>query len=98
MAAPRGYVVGDYVPALLFAALDTDTLSAEGLLLHRLGPAWAEHRGYVRSERQALLDNRSRFSTAATAMRDERHTTVSTATRCTGASTRGPMPPPPARG
>jgi hypothetical protein len=31
-------------------ALDTNTLSAEDFLLHRLGPAWADHRGHVRSE------------------------------------------------
>jgi hypothetical protein len=31
-------------------ALDTDMLSAEDFLLRRPGPAWAEHRGHVRSE------------------------------------------------
>jgi hypothetical protein len=90
--APRGCVVGDYVPALLFAALDTDTLSAEGLLLHRLGPAWAEHRGHVRSETGPPRQPKPlQYGSDG----DERHTTASTATRCTGASTSGPMPPPP---
>jgi hypothetical protein len=45
-------------------ALGTDTPSAKDLLLQRLGPAWAEHRGHVRSGAGPPSDNRSRCSAA----------------------------------